>query len=333
MRLQRLEKPENWSSALLEKIYSTIPDTLLQRYPDSGPFYAKLSKFVGVPEENIVVTSGIDEPIKSLITLCCAPGDTISVTWPGYAMYDVYARMFGVDLMPIIYDPYKFMTPDELIEKIPATTKILFLPNPSQPVENCFDLDQLRDIAGHCQQRDILFAVDEAYYFFGAPTAISLIQEYDNLLVMRTFSKAFGAASLRLGYVIGAQRAVAPLSAFRLAHEANALSLHAGSVLLDNFETFVRDHIDGVRGGRDYLRDAIAKECGLKTWGQYSNCVLVDLGTRDRMSHVAEDLKKRGIYIKAGFPAPMDNYLLITCGSKKLMMSFFDHFHAAWSRN
>ena len=333
MRLQRLEKPNNWSSDLLNKIYRSIPDELLNQYPDNFDFYHQLSEFIGVPVENIVVTSGIDEPIKSLMTLCCYPGDKIAVTWPGYAMYDVYARIFDVKLSPVIYDPYTPMSAQEFLSKVPTDAKILFLPNPSQPVENCFSLDELETIAAWCHEREMIFAIDEAYHYFGGPDALQLITRFNNVLIMRTFSKAFGAASIRLGYVAGASEAIAPLNAFRLAHEANAYSLHVASTMLANFEKLIKPAIVEVCKGRDYLRDKIKEDIGLTAWGETSNCVLIDMGNNDKAASVADALKSRGIYIKANFPSPLERYLLVTCGDQELMAKFYDNFKELYEAN
>ena len=322
MRLHRNEKPDNWPKDLLGHIFTSIPENLLQRYPDAGPFYAKLARFLGVSVEKVLVTSGIEEAIRTILTLSCEPGDTF-VSTPGYAMYEVYGQILGLKLAQITYTPDRFLTVAELCAKIPADTRVVFLPNPSQPVENCFDVGALGEIAAYCQRRDILFAVDEAYYFFGAPTALPLTDRFDNLLVMRSFSKAFGAASLRLGYVVGSSKALAPLAAFRLAHEANALTMHAGSVLLDCFDSHVKPSIEAICQGRDFLRRA-AIEHGLFAWGSVSNNVLIDLGDNARMVAVAKVLEAKGIYVKGEFPKPLDHYILVTCGGIDIMREFFD---------
>jgi histidinol-phosphate aminotransferase len=321
LRLQRNEKPNNWPKDLQDRIFRSVPESMLQRYPDPTEFYRRLSRFLDVPKESIVVTSGIDGPIKSLISLCCDPGDTIAAVFPGYAMYAVYARMFGVKMAPIEYDPERFMEPAELMEKVPTGTKVLFLPNPSQPVENCFDLHKLEEISALCRKREILFVVDEAYFLFGSPSATPLIDTFDNVLVMRTFSKAFGGASLRLGYVVGSERSLAPLAAFRLAHEASSFSLHAGCILLECFDSHVKPSIDAICHGRDFLRQTCLQS-GIKAWGSKSNYVLIDAVTKTQMESLNQALNEQGIYVKTGFPAPLDHHLLVSCGPIDMMKTF-----------
>jgi histidinol-phosphate aminotransferase len=326
MRLQRMERPEAWPTSLLDHIYSTIPIDLLQRYPDPLPFYHKLATFLDVPVNSIVLTSGVDEAIRSILTLCCEPGDKIVVTAPGYAMYDVYAKIFGVHIHPIHFDAEHFMSPDEVIARIPHDVKVVFLANPSQPVENCFDLEQLRLIAAHCANRGILLCVDEAYHFFGAPSSLPMVKETANLLVMRSFSKAFGAASLRLGYIVGQEDVLAPFRGFRLAHEANALSLHAGTAMLDCFESHIKPGIESVCEGREWLREK-CNTVGLNAWGSVANFVLIALDSETKMKESLRLLNERGIYVKGGFPPPLYRHILVTCGSPALMEDFFSTFY------
>ena len=322
MRLQRLERPEPWPKDLIDRAFGDIPRDILQRYPNSAPFYAKLGNFLGVDPANIVLTSGIDEAIRSLIALTCDAGDTIAAVIPGYAMYEVYADVFWVRLAPIRFSPTRFTPWREMMDQVPEGAKVLFLSNPSQPVENCFDLTALSAIAAACAEREILLAVDEAYHFFGAPSAIPLIRDFPGILVMRTFSKAFGAASIRLGYVVGAPEALAPLANYRLAHEANALSMHVAGVLLDCFDTHIAPGIRDVCEGRDFLKTA-ARAAGLNTWGEVANFVLIELKSPEQTRDCVTGLNQDGIYVKSGFLAPLDHHLLVGCGSKRLMETFF----------
>lgn len=329
IRLQRNEKPDDWGNDFYELIFANTPGLRLQRYPDPVPFYGKLSRFLKVPQENLVVTSGIDEPIRTLMTLCCEPGSSIIAPSPSYAMYEVYAKMHGVKVNPIAFQPGEFLPPETLAENIDASSRILFLPNPSQPVENVYDLDQLRTVAALCREREILFTIDEAYYFFGAPSALPLIKEFDNLLVLRTFSKAFGAAGIRLGYAAGSEKAIGPLKAFRMAHEANSLSLHVGEALIDNFDTFVKKNIENISEGRNVLRQACL-DYGFPAWGEAGNFVLIDLQDNARSKEVHQQLAERGIHVKGGFGAPLDRHFLVTCGPPDMMRSFFDMFVEIW---
>ena len=319
-----MERPEPWSDELRALIFSNVPDDLLNHYPAPLSFYSRLASFLNVKEENLLLTAGIDEAIKSLIALTCKAGDRVAVSWPGYAMYDVYSQIFGTTLQTISYDPDRLMSADEFISKL-DNPRIVFLPNPSQPVENCFDLAGMRKIAKACDEQNILFVVDEAYHFFGAPSAIPLIDEFDNVLILRSFSKAFGAAGIRMGYVIGSENALKPLAAYRLAHESNSLSLHAATVMVEQFENYILPGILSICEGRDWLRNSFQAR-KIPSWGAVGNFVLAQLESHAHMRSCVDELAANGIYVKGGFPAPLDRHLLVTCGSKELMSDFFSKF-------
>lgn len=323
LRLSRNEKPDDWEPEIRDLIFGSLAMIKLQRYPDPVSFYEKLSAFLQIPQEQIIVTSGIDEPIRSLMLLCCDPGDTVCAPGPTYAMYGVYAEMLGLHLHNIPLSAGRYLSVEELIEQIDTSSKILFLPNPSQPIENLFDLEQIRLIATFCSNNDILLAIDEAYHFMGAESAIPLIENHENVLVMRTFSKAFGAASIRLGYTVGSVKTVKPLAAFRLAHETNSLSLSVGSTLLDNFDTVVMASVKRILEGRDFLRQACLDH-GWQAWGEAGNYVLIDLVDPTLRDHVTSELASRGIFVKGAFPPPLESHILVTCGPVEMMRTFFD---------
>ncbi|CCQ75498.1 histidinol-phosphate transaminase [Magnetospira sp. QH-2] len=331
LRLQRNEKPDSWSPDLLAEIFNSIPDVLVSRYPDPSEFQARLAQFLGVAEGQIVVTSGIDEAIRTLMLLNCGSGDRVAYA-TGYAMYDVYSKIFGIDPVRIEYRPGEFLTPEALCDQIPENTKVLFLPNPNQPVENCFDIGQLRFIASWCDKHGIILAVDEAYHFFGGPSAIPLTKEFDNVLVLRSFSKAFGAAGLRLGYVVAGSMQIAPLAAIRLAHEANALSLHVGLRLLDHFESHVLPAVQNICAGRDYLRNEWRGQGG-QAWGEHGNFVLLKLRDAAQLKHIDSDLKSNGTYVKASTGGPLDGCLSITCGPRPMMVEVFEQLMESMKRH
>ena len=313
LRMHRNEKITNWPEALRKEILGTLPDNFLQCYPNHRPFYRRLSEFLDLPETRFVVTSGIDEAAKNLLILCCAPGDKYAAVWPGYAMYKVYGEMLRASMTPISYDPHHFMSPEELLATIPEGCKLLFLPNPSQPVENYFSPEDMRHIAQSCAKRDILFAVDEAYHFFGSETAIPLTNEFENVLVLRTFSKAFGSGCLRLGYVVGSEKGLAPFAAFRIAHEANALTYHVGSILLDYYDDFVIQSIAEICEGRNFFREQCLAD-GLNAWGRFSNFVLAEFDTKETADTVTRWLETNNIFVRGYQQGKLEKTIMVTCG-------------------
>jgi histidinol-phosphate/aromatic aminotransferase/cobyric acid decarboxylase-like protein len=324
MRLHRLERPEPWELEVLDAI-ADMPETAVNHYPDYAAFYRRLADFVGIGPDQIVVGQGIEEFIRTLVLLCCEPGEEFAYTWPTCAMFDVYAEVFGAKPCRIVTDPARPLRAEDI--KLSAATRLLILPNPGQPVDECFSIEELRAIAALCESIGAVLAIDEAYHWFGAPSALALTMEFDNVVVLRTFSKAFGAAGLRVGFAIGSQQIVRTLDAIRLSGEIGGPSIHAATVLMDRWESHILPGIARVVAGRDWLRQKLESE-GFPARGRWANHVLANLCDARVADATATRLKARGVHVRVNEP-PLHRHLLITCGSVDLMRRFYREFRAA----
>lgn len=323
MRLHRLERPEPWPSEVVEAMRAGPPDNW---YPDYAAFYRRLSAFTGVPEERMVVGAGIEDFIRTLVMLCCEPADGFAFTWPTCAMFDIYAQVFLARPVRIVTDPKRLLSVHDVTDKIDSGVKLLILPNPGQPVETYFCLAELRHIAQRCASVGAVFAIDEAYLGFGAETALPLVDDFENVVILRTFSKAFGGAALRVGYAIGQPSVIRPLHAIRESGEIAGPSINGAVALMDKWSRWVEPGIAMVCEGRDWLRDTLLRD-GYDARGWFANHVMVRLD--EPAAPFAERMRKRGAHVKAGFPAPLDGSLLITGGSVTLMQRFYRAFQEA----
>lgn len=327
LRLNRLERPEAWEQGFLERLRAELPLGRVQQYPDYSTFYARLAAFNGVRPEEVVVGAGIEEFIRTLMLLCAAPGDKVAILYPTCAMFEIYARAFQIELIKVVPDPVGDFTTVDLAAQIPQDVKLVLLANPGQPVDTCFGATALIELARYIQPLGGVLAVDEAYHGFGAPTLVGMHDREPNMVALRTFSKAFGAASIRLGYAIGAPGVIAALNAVRQSGEVSALSMHIATALMDNYDDVVRPGVEAVVEGRNALRDRVMTELGLLARGSWANHVLIEIP--GKCSEVADCLARRGVLVKANFPAPLTNHMLVTCGSPALMDEFFQELRAA----
>lgn len=318
MRLNRLERPEAWPVELRAKVLDEIAGrTPWHLYPDYPRFYERLAAFAGVTPREIVVGAGIEEFVRSFMFL--HQGKRVAILWPSCAMFEIYARAFGVDLVKIHTRPGGITDRGLIAERVErANVQAILLVNPGQPFETYFRPDQIHSICRNFP--DVWVAVDEAYHGFGASTVLGDHREYPNLTVLRTFSKAFGAAGIRLGYAVGARQTLDYLDAVRPSGEVGALSMTVASVLMDNWP-MVAEGIAEVVAGREWLRAQFLED-GFPAWGAYGNHVVVELA--EAAAH-AERLAARGILVRlvdAG-------HLMITCGSIDLMKAFWHDFSRA----
>jgi histidinol-phosphate aminotransferase len=321
LRLNRNERVENWGGALLVEIFSGQPDWFLSTYPDSSLLYEKLCKRIGVDESQILITSGIDGAIKTLFEIVTKPGDQVGVPGPTYAMYYVYSKIFGTELCEIPYKPDTLKLDRIFLQKFIATKPaILFLPNPNQPIEDTLTHGEIADLAYSTRKNNTLLVVDEAYFLFGAETAIDLIDEFDNLVVMRTFSKGFGVPAIRLGYMVSNEENMRTLAKTRFAHESNSLINAVGEYLLDNY-SLVEKYVAKVIEGREYVKQEL-ESLGIRCNGETGNYLLIDLTSTDRCRQIVSLLEEKLIYVKGNFKEPWGRYMLITVGPKHLMELF-----------
>lgn len=326
LRLNRGERPFPLAPevrAALAKVYADQIG-LTQQYPSYQAFYEKYAASLGVPSENICVGAGIEEFIRVLMWLHTT--QHVAVLWPTCKMYEVYAEAFLVHLTRVAPVPDKPFTMNEFVAALHAETKMVFVPNPGQPVETHFTVVQLRLLAHWCAQRDILLVVDEAHYGFGAHTALPLLSEFTNIIVMRTFSKYYGAASLRVGCAIGSKQLMQVLHAVRPSGEIAGPSLAVASRILDFKEQFENDAFAMVMG-RDWLRDRInteLAEAGLRAWGRWGFSVLIEFPSAYDAVVVGGQLEAHhGIYTKFDFPEPVHGCMLVACGSVEMMKQFY----------
>jgi histidinol-phosphate aminotransferase len=320
LRLDRNEKVDNWEKGLLVKIFSEKPDYFLSVYPESSNLYKKIANFHNIEESQLMLTSGIDGGLKSIFEIMTEPGDLVGVASPTYAMYKIYANLFQVNLEEIEYTEdlkFNYDSFDAFLSKKPTA---FFLPNPNQPIESSFTINELRTFAKKTLEQNCLFIIDEAYHMFGCDSGIDLIKEFENIVITRTFSKGFGVPSIRLGYMISNSENMNILSKTRLAHESNSLTNAVAEYLIDNYE-IVKQYNESVIASRDSLKK-ILKELDIQTHGSNGNYLLLDMKEAQKAKDFVSYLKEREIYVKGPWSAPRDKYITITIGPAVLMDRF-----------
>lgn len=322
LRLDRNEKVDVWPKQVMTDIFTSKPDYFLSVYPESTALYQKLARFHKVDEAELLLTAGIDGGLKTLFEVMTAPGDLVGVVTPTYAMYQVYAKLFQVNLCEIGYSDkfeFNFEQFDEFLAKKPT---MFFLPNPNQPIESSFTLAQLEKFAQKTLAANCLFVIDEAYHLFGAATAVGLVKKYENAVIARTFSKGFGVPSIRLGYLISNADNMNILTKTRFAHESNALSNAVAEYLLDHYD-MVEAYNRRVMEAREELKAILGKK-GIPAVGKTGNFLLLDLGSEARAKTFVTSLREQKIYMKGPWSSPWNRYVTITLGPMDIMQRFVD---------
>ncbi len=321
LRLDRNEKVGFWPKTMMSDIFNNQPDWFLSTYPEPSNLYSKISNYINVKEEELTLTSGIDGGIKTLYEIMTEPGDLVGVLSPTYAMYRIYADLFQVNLEEIEFKDDLSFNVEEFEKFLIKRPTMFFLPNPNQPVESCFNLKELEEMAKQLLSINCLFVIDEAYHLYGAETGIPLIGKYENVVVARTFSKGFGLPSIRLGYLVSNAQNISLLAKTRLAHESNSLSNIVAEYVLDNIQ-IVNEYNANVIISREYTKQFLKKH-KIKSYGNFGNYLLLDLLNNNKAINFVEFLKNKKIYLKGPFSGSFSKYVLITIGPKEDMKRFY----------
>lgn len=216
-----------------------LKGTGVNRYPDplQRELRGNLSLRLGVDRDQVLAGSGSDEILDWIFKVFCEPGrDRVAVTEPTYGMYRVLARICDVDIFewPLSDGDFEFDA-EGYLRNVGGDVKVLFLCSPNNPTGNSLDAERILRVV---QEWDGLVVVDEAYVEFSSRgSLVPQVETSPNLLVLRTFSKAWGRAGLRLGYAVADPEVISCFMKVKAPYNLNALILEEGSSAL-------RDHQD-----------------------------------------------------------------------------------------
>ena len=287
----------------------------LNRYPDSSnkAIRAKLAQINGVLQEQVAVGNGSDELIDLLIRIFCEPGqDNILITSPTYGMYEVSANInnAGIKDIHLIDNNLDVKAIDEAID---SNTKIIFLCSPNNPTG---DVLNTNDILYLIKNTNAIVCVDEAYADFMTTDSLQAhIDQHPNLVVLRTLSKAYGMAGVRLGYILADKELVALIQKVKPPYNVNALTTDAVLNALAD-----QDKVKSVISELISERNRIAKELETintirKIYSSQSNFLLFKI---DNADEVFKKLVAQGIIIRSRTGmAGLADCLRVSIGTKE----------------
>lgn len=294
-----LDKNENVDpqlAALTHQIVCEVSRESLYSYPECAPLYNRLGKYLGVASDHLLLTAGSDGAIRSVFEAFVSPGEIVVHTLPTFAMYSVYARMYGAKTVPLEYEPSEegpVLFLDKTLSIIRGSRpRLVCLPNPDSPTGTVFSESDLRTIIEVAGSVGSLILIDEAYYPFYPKTVLPFTNEYPHLIVAQTFSKAWGLAGLRIGYCAACPDLVQFLHKVRPMYEVNTLAVAVVDRMLD-FSNEMLKSVQRLNAGKVAFLSAM-KFLGFKVLQGHGNFLHVAFGSH--ASQIHEALKKRVLY-------------------------------------
>lgn len=292
----------------------------LTRYPERAPVEALVARHLGLEAEQVLLTNGVDEAIHILCQAYLDETAEILLPVPTYSMYEVYASGTGACVVTVQAARTDFAFPyEQVLAAITPRTRIIALANPNSPTGTAIPREQILAIARRAPHAVVL--ADEAYFHFHGETTLDQLSELPNLVVARTFSKAYGLAGLRLG-LLAAGPAVMPwLRRVLSPYSVNVLALACLPAALAD-TAYLNWYVGEVRAARAAFY-AVASELGLRTWPSAANFVLTEIGVEHRA--FTQAMHARGILVRDRSADPgCAGCVRITVGTREQMRHAYD---------
>ncbi|NQT32377.1 MAG: histidinol-phosphate transaminase [Candidatus Omnitrophica bacterium] len=313
IKLASNESPYGPSEKVLEAIMEAAKSA--NRYPDGGCFYLRkaLSKKLSISGEKIVFGNGSDELIILALRAFVHPGEEIIISDPTFLVYKIASRIVGADVVTVPVKDFKYDL-EAIAERITPQTKMIFIANPENPTGTYISGDELKRFIEKVP-KDVVVFIDEAYYEFAVggdyPETIDLIEREDkNIIVSRTFSKAYGLAGLRLGYIMARKDLAEAVNKVREPFNINSVAQAAAITALDDTES-VNSSIKLTKEEKEKLYKAFDK-LDIKYIPSRTNFILID--TKRDSKKVFDYMLRSGIIIREMSAWALEGFVRVNMG-------------------
>ncbi|MBD2330150.1 histidinol-phosphate transaminase [Alkalinema sp. FACHB-956] len=309
IKLNTNENPYPPSPQAMEVLHQ-LDGEWLRRYPDpfAREFCQAVSDALGVPSDWIIVGNGSDDVLNILVR-ACAEGHDRKVVYPmpTYVLYRTLSEMQPAEVLEIPY-PADFRLPIE--ELVAANGAITFLASPNSPSGHSIPLDDIRELARRVSG---VVVVDEAYVDFAEYSALPLVQEFDNVIILRTLSKGYSLAGLRMGFGIANPKLLEGLFKVKDSYNIDAIATLVGAAAMRD-QTYKNDCAEKVKASRAQLAIDL-KNLGFTVLESHGNFVLATPPTGAVAGDLYLALKDRGILVRYFKQPGLDDKLRITVGT------------------
>ncbi len=307
------ENPLGPSPQAIEALRDSL--NTIHFYPDSNCFYLKqrLITFLGIQDNQLMIGNGSDELLKLLVETFINRGDEVIFGSPSFSEYEFTATIMGAKCIAVPLIDFKHDLP-AMADAITDKTKIIYLCNPNNPTGTAVSREEVDEFMTRVPD-DVIVIFDEAYFEYNEcsdfPNGLDYLQQGRNVIVSRTFSKIYGLAGLRIGYMVTTPDIVAAVERVTEPFNVNLLAQIAALAALDD-----NDHVEASQKmnseGKAYLYTEFDK-MGLKYVPTEANFIFVDTG--QDCKEVFKKLMLKGVIIRTGDIFGYPTYIRVTVGN------------------
>jgi histidinol-phosphate aminotransferase len=307
----RLDFNENTfapSPRVLERLRGVTAEGLT-KYPEREPVERIVAAHFGLQAEQVLLTNGVDEAIHLICAAFLEPEDEALICTPSFFMYDVSVAMMTPHLRKVQSDATLQFPFERFMAAITERTKLIMVASPNNPTGAVVKGEHLLAIAAAAPQAVVM--VDEAYHHFHGETAMDDLAAAPNLIVARTFSKAYGLANLRIGMLAGSAEVLKYVRKVSSPYNVNGVALDCLPVALAD-EEYLAWYAEQVRVGRERMMDGL-RELGVPFFPSQANFVLMNIGPKHK--ELVAAMRGRGVLLRDRSADPgCDGFVRITVG-------------------
>lgn len=301
VKLNQNESPFDVPETLKKEILNAVRQKPWSRYPEPMPMdlVQALAEHVGTDPDGLIVANGSNTLLQLLLSVISAPGVDIVVPSPSFSLYGMYTTVFGGNTVSVpLTSNYRFDVPAIQQALQNPNVRLAILCSPNNPTGCSISNDELETLL---TSTNALIMVDEAYGEFYNQTALDLLPQYPNLIILKTFSKAFGAAGVRIGYLIAQPNVKNEIIKGKIPFDINVFS-HTAALTILQQETLLKERIDYICAERDRVYQALTQIKGVTVYPTDANLILFEV---DDPPTVFNGLVEQGVLIRNVTSYPM----------------------------
>lgn len=313
--------PENFIKSVISKACGNQ----ISMYPEYSKLEGEIASYHNLRPGNILLSNGSDAAIKYIFDAYISAKDKVLLTDPTFAMYPVYCKMFGAKAISVSYNKDLSFPEEEFLSKISKDIKLAIIVNPNNPTGSVLKKEAILRILEKCLKNDVILIIDEAYFY--PESFINMINRFKNLIILRTFSKLCGMASLRIGYAASCPEIIENLRKVKPTYDVNGIAvLFAGELLRS--PKIINNLIKSADKGKKYLIDRL-DEKGFSFIEGNANFVLIKC--KGKVNRIIGKLFKKKILVGGNFKQDfLRDYIRVTTADKNIMEEFWKHFISEW---
>lgn len=312
IKLNQNESPFDLSENIKKEILEKLLKMKWNIYPEFTPqkLYNKVADYYKLSPENILIGNGSNEMIFTILAATVEKNKKVIISEPTFTVYKLISSNFNGKIKSIMMNEDFSFNVEKIIKEASTKGSITIISSPNNPTGTYLQKKYIKQII---QKSNGIVVVDEAYIHFGGESVLDLVNSYDNLIILRTFSKAFGLAGLRIGLMISNKKLISHLSKVKLPYNINIFNQICLTTILDNIE-YIERNIKYIIEQREIMFKKLENFKKIKVIRSFTNFFCIKT---EHSKDLFNKLLNYGILVRDISNYPMlNNYLRISIGNE-----------------